>query len=73
MNNFDNSYEVCNCEKVTIQDIIDSIKCNKIENLRDLQYYTKAGTHCRNCLLKEADMGVIRKKIYCKEILKNNI
>lgn len=66
---FDLDYEVCNCVKVTIKDIIDSIENKNVKSLRDLQEVTKAGTECRHCIFEEGDFGKIKKKIYCKTIL----
>jgi len=67
--NFDNSYEVCNCKKVTIQEIIDSIKNEEKKTLGKIQEVTDAGTECRHCIMSECDFGKIKKKIYCKDIL----
>lgn len=69
LKSFNLDYEVCNCLKVTIQDIIFSIENNKVKTLRDLQEVTKAGTECRHCIFPEGDFGKIKKKIYCKNIL----
>ena len=66
---FDLNYEVCNCLKVTIKDIIHSIENNGAKSLRDLQELTKAGTQCRHCIFPEGDFGLIKKRIYCKNIL----
>ena len=68
---FDDSYEVCNCNNVTIQDIKDCVKKSNIKNLRQLQDYTIAVTQCRNCVFEDCDFGMMKKKIYCKEILEN--
>jgi len=66
---FDNTYEVCNCKRVSIQDIIDSVKQKGAKNLRDIQDITTAGTECRHCIFPEGDFGRIKKKVYCKDIL----
>lgn len=66
---FDNSYEVCNCKKVTIQNIIDAVKLDGAQTLRDIQDITTAGTECRHCVFPEADFGRIKKQIYCSAIL----
>lgn len=70
LENFDLSYEVCTCQKVTIKQILFSVKEYKIRNLGQLQELTKAGTQCRNCIFSEGDFGKVKKKIYCKDILK---
>ena len=67
--NFDENYEVCNCVKITIKDIKESISQKGVKSLRDLQEITKAGTECRHCLMSEGDFGKVKKKVYCKAIL----
>jgi len=66
---FDKNYEVCNCHKIKLYEIIDAIKINGIKTLRELQEITGAGTHCRHCVFEETDFGKIKKKIYLKDIL----
>lgn len=66
---FDKSYEVCNCKKVTIEQIKDVIKNQNASTLREIQDLTTAGTECRHCVFPEGDFGKIKKKIYCKDIL----
>jgi bacterioferritin-associated ferredoxin len=68
-NTFSKDYEVCNCKKVTINEIILSIKEKKIKTLREIQEITGAGIQCRHCIFQEGDFGKIKKKIYCKDIL----
>lgn len=65
----DNSYEVCNCKKVTIENIINAVKIDNANTLREIQDITTAGTECRHCIFPEADFGRIKKKIYCSDIL----
>ena len=66
---FEDTYEVCNCKKVTLKEIKDCISNNTAVSLNDLQELTTAGTECRHCIFPEGDFGKIKKKIYCKEIL----
>jgi len=66
---FDDSYEVCNCKNVTIDDIKNVINNQNAKTLRELQDMTKAGTECRHCIFPEGDFGKIKKSIYCKQIL----
>ena len=66
---FENSYEVCNCKKVTIEQIKDVIKNQNASTLREIQDLTTAGTECRHCIFPEGDFGKMKKKIYCKDIL----
>ena len=69
MLNFEENYEVCNCKKVTIQDITNAIINQKASTLREIQDLTTAGTECRHCVFPEGDFGKMKKKIYCKDIL----
>ena len=66
---FDKSYEVCNCKKVTIYNITNAIINQNASTLREIQDFTTAGTECRHCIFPEGDFGKIKKKIYCKDIL----
>ena len=66
---YEDSYEVCNCKKITIKQISDAIKNQNATTLRLIQDITTAGTECRHCIFEEGDFGKIKKKIYCKEIL----
>lgn len=66
---FDDSYEVCNCKKVTIKDIVKVLQNKDATTLREIQDITTAGTECRHCIFPEGDFGKIKKKIYCKDIL----
>jgi len=66
---FDESYEICNCKRVTIKDIVDAVKSGDAKTLRDIQDVTTAGTECRHCVFPEGDFGRIKKKVYCKDIL----
>lgn len=66
---FDNSYEICNCKKVKIDDIVNAYKNDNATTLRMIQDNTTAGTECRHCIFPEGDFGKIKKKIYCKDIL----
>ncbi len=67
--NIKSDYEVCNCHKISLEQIIKSINLHKITTLGKLQDITRVGTDCRNCLIKEADFGKVKKKVYCKDIL----
>lgn len=66
---FDDSYEVCNCKRVKVSDIVNAIKNDNAITLRSIQDITTAGTECRHCVFPEADFGRIKKKLYCKDIL----
>jgi len=67
---FDERYEVCNCRKVSLETIKDAILKKDARTLGDIQDITTAGTDCRHCIFPEGDFGKIKKKIYCKDILK---
>ena len=67
--NFEKNYEVCNCKKVTLEEIQLAIKEKNAKTLRDIQDITSAGTECRHCIFPEGDFGKMKKKIYCKDIL----
>ena len=67
--NFEKDYEVCNCRKVTLDNIVQALKNKNAKTLRDIQDITSAGTDCRHCIFPEGDFGKIKKKIYCKDIL----
>lgn len=69
MLNLGENYEVCNCKKVTIRDIKNTIINQKASTLREIQEITTAGTECRHCIFPEGDFGKIKKKIYCKDVL----
>jgi bacterioferritin-associated ferredoxin len=66
---FEDSYEVCNCKKITIAQIKNVIKNQNASTLREIQDLTTAGTECRHCIFPEGDFGKMKKKIYCKDIL----
>ncbi len=66
---FGNSYEICNCKKITIENLVDVITNQNALTLSDIQDLTTAGTDCRFCVFPEGDFGKIKKKIYCKDIL----
>jgi bacterioferritin-associated ferredoxin len=73
LKDFKDNYEVCNCIKVTIKDIKNAVSSLEVKSLRELQEKTHAGTECRHCLLSEGDFGKVKKKIYCKDILRELI
>ncbi len=66
---FEESYEVCNCKKVTIIQIKDAIINYNALTLREIQDITNAGTECRHCIFPEGDFGKMKKKLYCRDIL----
>lgn len=69
INGFTSDYEVCNCQKITIEYILDTIKTKNANSLGKIQELTGAGSECRCCMFEEADTSKLKKKIYCKDIL----
>lgn len=70
LENFDKSYEICNCHKITLDSLVSQIKEKELKTLGQVQEVTRAGTDCRHCLFSEGDFGKIKKQIYCKDVLK---
>lgn len=67
---FEDDYIVCTCTGGTLKEIKEHIRLQKNgANLRSIQEELKIGTHCRNCLIQETDDSLIKKRIYCKDIL----
>lgn len=67
--NFKKEYQICTCKKVTLEEIINSIKNQGARTLGRIQELTSAGTECRYCIFQEGDFGKIKKKLYCKDVL----
>lgn len=43
------SAQICSCENVTKEDLVNAVECNGIEQLAELKKCTKAGTGCGAC------------------------
>ena len=71
LSSFAFDYEVCNCKKISINEILEVITSKNANTLGKIQELTGAGTQCRCCMFKEADTSKLKKKIYCKDILNN--
>ena len=69
VSNFSLDYEVCNCKKITINDIFTVIRTKEANTLGKIQELTSLGTQCRCCMFKEADTSKLKKKIYAKDVL----
>lgn len=69
ISDFEVDYEVCNCRKVSLKQIVEAIKNKDAKTLGDIQDITTAGTDCRHCIFPEGDFGKVKKRIYCKDIL----
>ena len=70
LKDFSLEYEVCNCKKIKLGELISAIKDNKLKSLGQIQEFTTAGSDCRNCIMPEADFGKIKKSLYLKDVLK---
>lgn len=69
MADFKYSYEVCNCRKVTLGEIVHAIKeqgANSIESIGDI---TDAGTACGCCRSSKDDFGDPKMKLYLEQIV----
>jgi NAD(P)H-nitrite reductase large subunit len=66
---FDNSYEVCACNHVTLGEIIYSIEEKQAFSLKNIGKLTDAGTSCTYCQCYKKDSGEEKKKLYLEEIL----
>ena len=70
---FTADYEVCTCSHVNLGEIVKFIHENKIKKLGPIQDFLKIGSGCKYCICEEVDMGKVKKKIYCKDILEGNV
>ena len=71
--NFEQDYEVCTCSHINLGEIVTFVKENKITKLGLIQEFLKIGAGCKYCICEDADFGKIKKKVYCKDILKGII
>lgn len=70
MAKFDMSYEVCECNKVTLGEIVHAIETKDIKDLNTLGKLTDAGTTCKRCRCKEDDFGQPKMQLYLDKIIK---
>jgi len=70
MANFQHTYEVCNCKKVSLGEIIHAIKEQKAKSIEDIGKITDAGTACGCCKSLEDDFGNPKMELYIEKILK---
>lgn len=66
---FQNSFIVCNCNQVTLGEILFAVKEKNAKTLSDLGKITDAGTSCKFCTCKKNDKGEKKKPLYLDEIL----
>jgi len=60
---------ICECEKVTLGEIIYAIKEKDCKNLESIINLTGAGKYCGCCSKKEKDFNIPKKKIYLDNIV----
>ncbi len=75
LSRFSYDYEVCSCSHVKLSELVFFVKENNTSTLGHIQDFLKIGSGCKYCICEESDFGIIKKKIYCKDILnyvKNN-
>jgi NAD(P)H-nitrite reductase large subunit len=70
MVNFKYTYEVCNCKKVSLSEILHAIKENNGKTIENIGKITDAGTICGCCKSFEDDFRVPKMEIYIEQILK---
>ena len=73
MANFNYSYEVCACNKVTLGEIIYAIKEKNASSLKDIQNITDAGNACGSCISANQDFREPKLDLYLSDILKRFI
>lgn len=70
MASFGYEYIVCECNKVTLGEIIYTIKEQGAKNIEDVSSLTDATTLCGCCKSINDDFGNPKLKLYVDEILK---
>ncbi|NQY23706.1 MAG: (2Fe-2S)-binding protein [Campylobacteraceae bacterium] len=66
---FLHSYIVCSCKNVSLSEILFAIKEKNAKNLKDIAFYTDAGSACGSCTCKEKDVGEKKMDLYLSQIL----
>ena len=69
MADFQYSYEVCACKKVTLGEIIHAVKEQGAKTIEDIGDITDAGTACGCCRSANDDFGDPKMEIYIEQIL----
>lgn len=69
MAKFDMSYEVCDCNKVILGEIVYAIKEQGVKDIQTLGEITDAGTSCKRCRCEDEDFGEPKKLLYLDKIL----
>ncbi|MBI3873828.1 MAG: (2Fe-2S)-binding protein [Arcobacter sp.] len=70
MASFHYSHKVCECKKVTLGEIIHSIKEQGAKSIEDISKLTDAGTACGCCKSLKDDFGDPKLQLYIQDILK---
>jgi len=60
---------VCTCKNVSLSEILFAIKEKNAKNLKDIAFYTDAGSACGSCTSKENDVGEKKMDLYLNQIL----
>ena len=69
MANFQHSYEVCGCKKVSLGEIIHAIKEKDANTIDEIGDITDAGTACGCCKSATDDFGNPKMELYLDQIL----
>lgn len=64
------SYIVCECEKVTLGEIVYALDEKGAKTLEDLEKLTNAGAICKSCKRLQDDFRDPKLKLHLDEILK---
>ena len=67
--NFHHSFEVCKCNRVTLGEVIYTIKERNAKCLDSIGKLTDAGTSCKCCLNLDSDIGEEKMELYLDDIL----
>jgi len=70
MAGFEYSYIVCNCNHVTLGEIVYSIEDKGASSIKKIGDITDAGTACGCCKSKEDDFGNPKMELYLDQIIK---
>lgn len=69
MASFEKTHIVCDCNNVSLAEIIYSIEHKGCETIKDLQNTTDAGVTCKCCISKEKDVSSKKHELYLTQIL----
>jgi bacterioferritin-associated ferredoxin len=69
MADFHYSYEVCNCKKVTLGEVIHAVKEQGADTIETIGDITDAGIACGCCRSSEEDFSDPKMKLYLTQIL----